>query len=468
LVLLGTFGNVVSLTKLLRAMAIWLGIISLVAGSRAVSFRNSHVVLHQQNQTKQNATMDQRSASCRAMGVYFDGWSRVACETDISPKEQRLYFKEHACVGMPPGSSCRLQTLPMTPTLCFDFCRQHKEKLFFGIEYGRDCYCTGYFHPKSTGGGDCKLPCEGDSKEMCGGPEKSSLFEMHFCDKSAGMLKMVGEMAKKAKDKAEPLKEDVEKIQKNAMELSDSWQLGVCSIEPQGALVCSLNKGWVDMGNEANEAANEVDKAVTVLDKSEETLDEAKKAVEDAGDKVTGEQAGKQDKAVAAVSEAAVSLTSAGDKVDFAIKKLGGPLVKDGKKMDDFKEHFEALGDKENGWQAVCALEPIGGQSYVGLEGGTESCAHKCFSLVTGTDACVGFNYQSNGALKACQLLTEKGLTKPEGALSTSVPIFEISDTKRGDMKLTDIDCYVKKAFMGSHPEGPLKTQVVKQVTVDF
>merc|ERR1719454_2259944 len=91
-----------------------------------------------------------RHGRTRMQGVYYDGFSRAACEVDISPKDQRLYFKEHACVGMPPGSSCRLQTLGMTPSLCFDFCRQHKEMKFFGIEYGRDCYCGGYFHPKST------------------------------------------------------------------------------------------------------------------------------------------------------------------------------------------------------------------------------------------------------------------------------------------------------------------------------
>jgi len=434
-------------------MIVWLGFAALFTPVSAFSLRKGLLAV-------------QRQRSCR--GVYYDGFSRVACEVDIAPKDQRLYFKEHACVGMPPGSSCRLQTLGMTPSLCFDFCRQHKEMKFFGIEYGRDCYCGGYFHPKSTGGqGECNLPCEGDSKEMCGGPHKSSLFEMHFCDASASRIKMVKEMADEATTKAEPAKANAEKVFEDAKALSDAWQLGVCSIEPQGKLVCSLNSVWVEMGNAANKEVNEIDKATTVQKKAIETLEEAEKAVTDAGDEVTGELAGKQDKAVEAVKQAAVSLTSAGEGVNYTLARLAGPLTGE-KVMDKYEDHFGALGDKENGWNAVCALEPIKGQSYIGLEKdgkGKEACAAKCFSLVTGTDQCVGFNYQSINELASCQLLTEKGLTKP--ALSKSVPIFEVSNTKKDAMQLTALDCYTKKAFMGSHPAGPLKTEVVKQVTVD-
>lgn len=429
------------------------GIFVLIAGANAFSLRR-------------NSFAVQRQRSCR--GVYYDGFSRVACEVDISPKDQRLYFKEHACVGMPPGSSCRLQELGMTPSLCFDFCRQHKEMKFFGIEYGRDCYCTGYFHPKSTGGqGTCNLACEGDNKEMCGGPDKSSLFEMHFCDASADRIKMVTGMATEATEKADPLKKEAETVFEEAKALSDAWQLGVCSLEPQGKLICSLNKGWVDMGNKANEAANEVNKTKTVLEKAETTLEEAAKKVEEAGDEVTGELAGKQDKAVEAVKDASVALTSAGGSIDYTLKQLAGPLTAD-KVMEKFEDHFETLGDSEKKWHAVCALEPIKGQSYISVRAekdGVASCARKCFSLVTGTDACVGFNYQSINGLAACQLLTEAGLTKP--GIAKSVPIFEVSESKIDAMKLEALDCWVKKAFMGSHPAGPLKVDVVKQVTTD-
>merc|ERR1719487_406235 len=168
-------------------------------------------------------TRAQTCAHLRASGVYYDGFSRMGCDTDVSPKEQRLYFKDHACVGMPPGSSCKLQTLPMTPSLCFDFCRQHEAMKFFGIEYGRDCYCTGYVHAKSTGGGACDLPCEGDAKEMCGGPKKSSTFEMHFCDSSADDAKLASDQAAKAIEKAKDAGEKGKKISEQMKTISAQW-----------------------------------------------------------------------------------------------------------------------------------------------------------------------------------------------------------------------------------------------------
>jgi len=404
--------------------------------------------------------------ACR--GVYYDGFSRVACETDISPAEQRLYFKEHACVGMAPGSSCRLQTLGMTPSLCFDFCRQHKESKFFGIEYGRDCYCTGYFHAKSTGGGDCKLPCEGDNKEMCGGPAKSSLFEMHFCDASADRMAQAKDEAKAATEKATASVDLAQSVFDKANALSSAWELGVCSIKPQGELVCSLPKTWVDKGVEANKAANEGEKKINAVASMEEALgkveDEVAKVKEG---EMTGELAGKQDKAVAAVKDASVAAKVASDSIGNTISTLAGPLGSD-KVMEGFEDHFEALGDTKKGWHAVCALEPIKGQSYIALadeKKGPAACARKCFSLVTGTDSCVAFNYQYADGLAACQLLTEEGLTKP--ALAKAVPIFEVSESKLEAQKITAVDCWAKKAFMGSHPNGPLHAEVVKQVTVD-
>merc|ERR1719223_787747 len=36
--------------------------------------------------------------------VFFDGFSRYGCEQDISPRSQRLHFKDHACGEL---TSCR-------------------------------------------------------------------------------------------------------------------------------------------------------------------------------------------------------------------------------------------------------------------------------------------------------------------------------------------------------------------------
>jgi len=70
---------------------------------------------------------------------------------------------------------------PMTPAVCFDFCRTVPDMQFFGLTNGRDCYCEHFYKPK-TGGGVCDLPCEGDSATTCGGSGMSSLYQMHACE----------------------------------------------------------------------------------------------------------------------------------------------------------------------------------------------------------------------------------------------------------------------------------------------
>lgn len=426
-----------------------LSLASGVAGLRQLRLRTRAQV----NVTKSQTT-----------GVFWDGYSRAACETDKSPADQRLYFKEHACAPMPPGSSCRLQTLGMTPDLCFGFCRQHKDMHFFGIQHGRDCYCTNYFHAKSTGGGECNLPCEGDSKEKCGGPEKSSLFEMHFCDAAADRAKMAEDMVKEAKEKGEKLIEEGNKTYAGAKELVEAWQLGVCSVEPEGKRVCALPEGWQDKGSELNKLASKAEYQLGVADGRLADFKDASEKVSDAGDNVTGAMANEVDKALDFVKDSVVDASMATDKVEVALKMTAGPLK--GEAWDKFEDMFEPLGNVKEDWYAICALVGIPAASYMAVGGnGPSTCAEKCFGLITGTGQCVAFNYQEIGDLQSCQLLTEEGLTKP--AIQKAVPIFEMSKSKRDKAGLKDMGCYAKKVFMSSHPSGALKTTVVRQITVD-
>merc|ERR1719359_1380703 len=107
----------------------------------------------------------------------------------------------------------------------------------------------------------------------------------------------------------------------------------------------------------------------------------------------------------------------------------------------------------------------MGASEAANFTSGVQACGFKCLKLVVGTSSCVAFNYQEIDGLAACQLLTEEGLTKP--AIAKAVPIFEVSESKRDALGFTALDCYAKKAFMGSHPSGPLKTEVVRQVTLE-
>lgn len=69
---------------------------------------------------------------------------------------------------------------PMTPRVCFDFCRSIPEMTFFGLHAGRDCYCE-HFYKTTTGGGSCDLPCDGDNGAICGGQVMSTIYQMHAC-----------------------------------------------------------------------------------------------------------------------------------------------------------------------------------------------------------------------------------------------------------------------------------------------
>ncbi|KXX73991.1 putative fungistatic metabolite [Madurella mycetomatis] len=65
----------------------------------------------------------------------------------------------------------------MTVGICETFCTGQGSTLW-GLEYGGECYCgdvlaQGSFPAFST---DCAMPCGGDTAEVCGGPNRLSLY----------------------------------------------------------------------------------------------------------------------------------------------------------------------------------------------------------------------------------------------------------------------------------------------------
>jgi len=100
----------------------------------------------------------------------------------------------------------------MTHQVCFEFCRTVPDMTFFGINNGRDCYCTPYYKPMASNSDACDANCPGEPTLMCGGKTKSSVFSMHMCadtendlitaiDNAGDLLKtldkLTGEMAEK-------------------------------------------------------------------------------------------------------------------------------------------------------------------------------------------------------------------------------------------------------------------------------
>jgi len=393
------------------------------------------------------------------VAIFADGFSRAACDVDKSPATQRVNFKDHACGGV---KTCALTETGMTPTICFDFCRQYEDAHFFGLVHGRDCYCTRYFDKGATGGqGECDLPCEGDSKELCGGMEKSSLFEMHLCLEGAQEMNAASEIALQAGAdcvaQVEASKTELEKVR----QLAGIWNLpGVCSKKPEGDRVCNLPASWLEKASEVAAAAAEVEHIAGIVVDTSSKLTEA----ENEKDENSVEHVRRVEDLTATLKKSAIKAKALASLLKSKRAQQAGPLG--GKTLEAFEDHFEVLGNVAENWHSLCALEPIVGESWLAAaEDKPASCADRCLGLSTGVEACVAFNWQYHDGLAACQLLSGNGLIQP--TIGKKVPIFEVSQTKVDAMGLASLDCYAKKMFMSSHPKGPLKTEVLHQVIVE-
>lgn len=394
-----------------------------------------------------------------------DGYSRVACENDIAPPSQRISFKEHACG--PNITTCRLTELGMTPRLCFDFCRQYENAKFFGLKAGRDCYCSVYYHAHTTGGGDCNAVCEGDKKEMCGGMEKSSMFEMHMCQDSASEADHAAGMSKKAvgasKNAVSLFKTYIDTLQG----LANTWTLGVCAVKPEGERVCQLSMDWTKMGNDMSTLSSESDHLASVLQNKTNYLTAAQAKLPKDGEGATSEQLAAVELSTKEVTEAAAKVTASVEVMNLKMKAVNLPEATQIASLDI----YSTLGDTKNNWYAVCALVPVPGASYAFQAKGwnddtAKACASRCIGLSTGLNACAAFNYQAYEGLVTCQMLTAQGIVERDDSITSAVPIFEVSQTKRNAMSIAEMGCMAHHRFTAGHPKGPLGTKVIREVTV--
>jgi len=393
----------------------------------------------------------------------MDGYSRVGCEVDAAPEDQRIYFSDLACGG--EVKTCRLTELPMEPRLCFDFCRQFEDAKFFGLK-GSKCYCSRYFHAKSTGGqGTCDFHCDGDKEEMCGGADKSSLFEMHMCADSGSEADIALDMLSEASGKCTSVVEAGNSTVQALRGLANAWSLGVCSITPEGPRVCALNQVWSNVANDIVDKTSKTGHAEFVLGQKGDALHVANEAVSDAGEGLTPAQASAQELATQEVRDAAAKASGSADMSNLTISTFAGPLLSE-KPLKNFAEVFKPLGEVEAGWHGVCALEPIKGKYFSAMTKDDPAvCGNYCLSQSTGVDHCVAFNYQYRDGLASCQFLRSEGLVEPADSLSKAVPIFEVSETKRDAMGISSMGCYAHGAFTAGHKSGPLGTKVIKEVS---
>jgi len=409
-----------------------------------------------------------RQAARRAqeVGVFADGYSRIACEVDAAPEELRIHFQDRACGEV---SSCRLLELPMAPRLCFDFCRQFPTAKFFGIVHGRDCYCSPYFQAKSSGGqGTCSFACEGRAEEACGGPEKSSLFEMHLCGDSASEADLVLQLSREAEAAVSAVARVKNATAAALRELAGEWRLGVCSIVPEGERVCAAPKVWLAAAADASDGGAAAEHAGDIVAAQGAEVEALQGSAEAAGEALNASLASHLELATDALRTASTAALGDTAAANATLRRLAGPLLEvlwDGG-VEAFGKAFEPLGNVTGGWYAVCALTPIAGEAYAAMAADhPAACADRCLSLSSGTSSCVAFNYQYREGLASCQLLSAGGLVQP--MLAKAVPIFEVSKSKRDAMGLASLGCYAHGAFLAGHPRGPLGTHVVRSVVVE-
>jgi len=124
--------------------------------------------------------------------VYKDGFYHVNC-IDDAMKEfadkhgasgHEKYAAQSTGVSIVKYSTviAKEDQEEMTHSVCYNFCRRIEGMNFFGIQNGRDCYCTPYYKQQAGAGSEnCDLPCDGNNGQMCGGTKKSDMFQMHWC-----------------------------------------------------------------------------------------------------------------------------------------------------------------------------------------------------------------------------------------------------------------------------------------------
>lgn len=131
--------------------------------------------------------VDEYKTTLESGELKADGFTPTGCFPDQNLKNRDLHGKSTAYEG--PISVIKYEKViaktevkPMTHQVCYEFCRRFDGVKFFGITNGSKCYCEPMFVVGTAGNtGGCKVACEGNPGQMCGGPDASSIFEMHDC-----------------------------------------------------------------------------------------------------------------------------------------------------------------------------------------------------------------------------------------------------------------------------------------------
>ncbi|KAJ3803187.1 WSC domain-containing protein [Lentinula aff. detonsa] len=94
------------------------------------------------------------------------GWSFYSCFTDNTLSGRLLTVNS----GLPSST--------VTAVGCVEYCSSNNWT-YAGVEYGGECYCDEVLHEtgsQETSSSDCDMPCNGDTSQTCGGPNRIDVY----------------------------------------------------------------------------------------------------------------------------------------------------------------------------------------------------------------------------------------------------------------------------------------------------
>jgi len=323
---------------------------------------------------------------------------------------------------------------PMTPTVCFEFCRTVADMVYFGIADGQTCYCTPYYKPAPADELGCNQPCAGDETLMCGNMKgKSSVFEMHLCESTKTDLEETGAEAKEALDY-------FLEVSQLAKDLGDKVAASGAALEKVGGLSGAPGAG--DMGMEAKKASKDLSQAFMASNDDYEKLLGAYKLSKDqlSADLSDSTEMIVAERAINDMKSTVGAVVSAAKKVHATVR-LGFPPVDfavfgdEPESGDGAAMRLKSLADGEDyvpdfrvasypfdatyeAAQSSCK-GPIIGLPMVGL--GKDGCSAACEGTVY-PDKCVAYSfYTLTGAEDLCFMLKDvtvvETFTCPEPSL---------------------------------------------------
>lgn len=274
----------------------------------------------------------------------------------------------------------------MTHEICFEFCRTVPEMGFFGINNGRDCYCTPHYTAMASDSSECDAVCDGNPTTMCGGPSKSSIFAMHSC----------GDIGEKMEEGADALNEALEALEETTHHLKELAERGEASANFVQEVMGQ--SGDPDASNLCQEAKIYAGELLHAAEDAEEAMDDMHSKLDEVSN-IHGldfsklENAKKAEKVTKEMEEGTSDAISKEDKLSELLDAIPEEEAESLEGTADQYTNIMYFVDKD----FVEAPSTCKGSIIKIVFGeNMDGCAAKCDDTIT-PEACVGFQYFGEG-----------------------------------------------------------------------